>query len=97
MLGAQRRIEARIGQLFGKPEKGGRGKTSRHDERFNDSQRNFFRLLARALANECELTGDEWRKSRCALVSLVRGTGPGKDSPSRPRRGSIGVSATDGR
>ena len=52
---------------MGRPEE-----MSRHAESFNDEQRNYFRILARALANECELTADEWRKSRRALVSLVR-------------------------
>jgi hypothetical protein len=31
-----------------------------------------FRLLARALNGDCELTPDEWRKSRRALVALIR-------------------------
>ena len=71
MLGAQRRIEGRIGQLLNEPEKGGRGKTSEHDPRLRDYLPEF-RLLARALGDECELTVDEWRKSRRALVSLIR-------------------------
>ena len=75
MLGAQRRIEARIGQLLGEPEKGGRGKTktNTHAEEFisRDGDRSDFRILSHAY-NGCELTDDEWRKSRRALVSLVR-------------------------
>ena len=77
MLGAQRHIEARIGQLLGKPEKGGRGKkTHTHAYEFigRDGDRSDFRLLAKALDGEMEepLTDDEWRKSRRAFVSLVR-------------------------
>ena len=73
MMGASRRIEGRIGQLLGKPEKGGRGKTHTHADEFERwGDRTDFRLLARALANECELTADEWRKSRRSLVSLIR-------------------------
>ncbi len=72
MLGAQRRIEGRCGQLLGPAKMGRPEEKSRYAETFNDEQRNYFRLLARALANECELTADEWRKSRRALISLVR-------------------------
>jgi N6-adenosine-specific RNA methylase IME4 len=74
MLGAQRRIEARIGQLLGEPEKGGRGnKGSAMPEGF-DAQHLAadFRILSKSLGDDCELTDDEWRKSRRALVSLVR-------------------------
>ncbi len=39
MMGASRRIEGRIGQLLGKPERLGRGKKSpHHDEDFHDEQ-----------------------------------------------------------
>ena len=74
MLGAQRRIEARIGQLLGpaSAHKGGRGKTSDHDQTFDDHQLANFRLLAHAFSGNCELSSDEWRKSRRALVSLMR-------------------------
>lgn len=34
----------------------------------HDADRAAFRILARALAGECELTPDDWRKSRRALV-----------------------------
>jgi len=47
-------------------------KTARYAEGFNDEQRNFFRLLARALANEYELTADEWRKSRRSVLTTSR-------------------------
>ena len=48
MLGAQRRIEARIGQLLGEPKV---GRTNPHrDEVSNDQTRADFRILARASA-----------------------------------------------
>lgn len=81
MLGAQRRIEARIGQLMPPPKPGERTdlQPPDHDpevrriERHNDgAEAGDFRLLARALDGECELEPDEWRKSRRALVMLVR-------------------------
>ena len=78
MLGAQRHIEARIGQLLGPGEQGRRADLLPHrDEEVtsmipNDQDRANFRLLARAIDGECELTADEWRKSRRALVSLIR-------------------------
>jgi N6-adenosine-specific RNA methylase IME4 len=72
MLGAQRRIEARIGQLLGKPRRGVLSHAIDLIPRQNDHV--DFRLLGRALAGDCEpaLTDEEWRKSRRALVSLVR-------------------------
>lgn len=73
MLGAARRIEARIGQLLGHPREGrptaeysGRARSIPEDSRSD------FRLLAKALSGECGLTEDEWRKSRRALVAVVR-------------------------
>jgi N6-adenosine-specific RNA methylase IME4 len=78
MLGAQRRIEARIGQLLGPAIIGGdrQSDQSHHDETAShiphSEDRAAFRLLARALAGACELTADGWRKSRRSLVSLVR-------------------------
>lgn len=73
MLGAQRRIEGRIGQLMGDPLIGGRGKLSTMPESFDRQHLGAdFRLLARALSGDCTLTDEEWQKSRRALVSLVR-------------------------
>jgi len=73
MLGAQRRIEGRIGQLLNEKSKGGRGKKTRsHDYGFFRDTLIDFRLLGRALAGEGELTADEWQKTRRALVALVR-------------------------
>jgi N6-adenosine-specific RNA methylase IME4 len=72
MLGAQRRIEGRIGQLLGEPTPGvsnqGYNLVPSTDHRVD------FRLLGRALDGECTppLVEEEWRKSRRALVSLVR-------------------------
>lgn len=75
MLGAQRRIEGRIGQLLGETTQGQRTEITLSHEiksinRAND--RLDFRLLARALSGDCLLTDEEWQKSRRALVSLVR-------------------------
>ena len=75
MLGAQRRIEARIGQLLGEAKRGGKA-----DEQLDSvmaesirskDDRTDFRVLSHAF-DGCKLTDDEWRKSRRALVSLVR-------------------------
>ena len=72
MMGAQRRMEGRIGQLLGSAPGSGVDEESPHADFIHRERRREFRLLLRALANECELTADEWRKSRRALVSLVR-------------------------
>ena len=74
MLGAQRRIEARIGQLLGEPAPGRRSDLQPlpHDGKVDRHEADDFRLLGRALAGECGLTPDEWRKSRRALLKLVR-------------------------
>ena len=72
MLGAQRRIEARIGQLLGPPPGRGGKEKNDHGHSFYERFRDEARLLARALSGEYELTVDEWRKSRRALVSLIR-------------------------
>ena len=76
ILGAQRRIEGRIGQLLGEPRPGLRTDLEPLShaieviDRGND--RLDFRLLGRALSGDCTLTEDEWRKSRRALVATVR-------------------------
>ncbi len=75
MMGAQRRIEARIGQLLG-PEPGRGGKEiSPHAGSFHRERRKEFRLLAKAFNGECNLAEEEWRTSRRSLVSLVRSGG----------------------
>lgn len=77
MLGAQRRVEARIGQLLGKTELGerhdlkpslaGEGSIPRQD-------RNRFRQLARAFE---VLTEDaQWRRSRLSLIAYLREVAP---------------------
>jgi hypothetical protein len=71
LLGAARRIEARIGQLLGDPTDyiGGRGKkTSVHAQRFESRLRSEFRLLARWADR---LTDNEWRQSHRALVGML--------------------------
>ena len=71
MLGAQRRIEARIGQLLGAAVVGSHHSVTTEGAKVGKDDRSDFRILSRALG-DCELTEDEWRKSRRALVSLVR-------------------------
>ena len=56
MLGAQRRIEGRIGQLLGPAPGEGRKEMGQHADRFHKQFRKEFRLLAPALAGKCELT-----------------------------------------
>lgn len=77
ILGAQRRIEARIGQLLGEAKHGGdrRSDQATHaevDSITRDGDRADFRLLGKALGGEVELAPEEWAKSRRALVSTVR-------------------------
>lgn len=74
MLSAQRRCEARIGQLLGEPAKGGRGKKLEGmiSSLEQSADRADFRILAHALNGKCPLEFEEWRRSRRALVSLVR-------------------------
>lgn len=68
MLGAQRRVEARIGQLLGEAKSGPKQSSPVRDVSAKND-RSDFRLLSRGF--EC-LTDEEWRKSRRALVSLLR-------------------------
>lgn len=63
ILGARRRVEARIGQLLGDA----RSELSHEITRPND--RLDFRILARGVGS---LDDEEWRKSRRALVALLR-------------------------
>lgn len=72
MLGAARRIEGRIGQLLGERTSGGRGQKGPHADSIERQRREEFRLLGRALSGDCPLTEEEWRKSRRALVAVVR-------------------------
>lgn len=74
MMGASRRIEGRIGQLLGPAVRGrpAGGSNSHRDEINHSELREQFRLLGRALSGECPLTEEEWRKTRRALVAVVR-------------------------
>jgi N6-adenosine-specific RNA methylase IME4 len=75
MLGAQRRVEARIGQLAGPTSRGKRTDlTLGHDPKSLGDPHTLedFRVLANALGGNLVLEEDEWRKSRRALVALVR-------------------------
>ena len=72
MLGAQRRIEARIGQLLGPPKRG--KKVLGHEQELDERQRHDFRIIAKALNGELQepLVEDEWRKSRRAFTAMIR-------------------------
>lgn len=76
MLGAQRRVEGQLGQLLGEPQQGHRSDLQplpRVEEVVGRlADRHEFRLLARALRGEIEISSDEWRQSRRALVVLIR-------------------------
>lgn len=63
-----RHLEARIGQLIGDAMHGGdrTGEQVVHDQ-LEKRERFDFRILARALNGTCELSKDEWRKSRRLL------------------------------
>jgi hypothetical protein len=76
MLGAQRRVEARIGQLMGEPKRGrpSWGNPTRAEDIRRDGDRSDFRVLANALSGNVVLSEDEWRKSRRALVAFLRRT-----------------------
>jgi hypothetical protein len=84
ILGAQRRLEARIGQLIGPaPGQGARtDRTCQHDDKsaLHRQDQSDFRILARALDGKCELSDDEWRQSRRLLVDLIRARTP-RDEP----------------
>jgi hypothetical protein len=96
MLGIQRRIEARIGQLLGPTTSG-----KRHDLEpsvvpeglIDRHERQDFRTLARALDGEIQLEADEWRVSRRMLVERIREADPprGASEPEPPPRVSVQV------
>lgn len=70
MLGAQRRVEARIGQLLGEPRVGSPSIThARVIDEIPRNDRVRFRLLARGFGL---LTDDEWRQSRSALLKYLQ-------------------------
>lgn len=74
-LGAQRRLEARIGQLLGPTSQGGRPteENPTHAEGIHRAgDKADFRILARALDGKCELSKDDWRQSRRALVAFIK-------------------------
>ncbi|MGQ0836347.1 MAG: hypothetical protein ACT4O5_15785 [Gammaproteobacteria bacterium] len=89
MLGAQRRIEARIGQLLGEAEVGrpAAEKQISHAREIKHSDRNRFRTLARGFS---VLTDEEWRQSRAALLKLINQRAP------MPRRTPDVVVTADG-
>jgi len=65
MLGAQRRVEGRIGQLV-------QGRNHDYAEEFFRQQMKDFELLALGLAGDVTLSKEEWRQSRRALVARIR-------------------------
>src|SRR5262245_44145384 len=70
--GAQRRLEARIGQLLGDAERG-KHLSFDHDRMIAKDDRRYFRIEARALPEgDVQLSDDEWRNSRRQVVALVR-------------------------
>lgn len=75
-MGAQRRLEARIGQLLGETANGRRHDLEPSRVKEGDdvakNDRSDFRVLARALDGAADLTPDEWRMSRRALVALIK-------------------------
>jgi len=69
MAGAQRRVEARIGQLLGEAEVGSHHSVTTEGRKVHKSDRHDFRILAKGFD---ALSAEEWRKSRRKLVSLLR-------------------------
>jgi N6-adenosine-specific RNA methylase IME4 len=74
MLGTQRRIEARIGQLLGEPVQGRTQSlvVTKVSETADPHDISDFRLLANAFNGNCNLEFAEWRKSRRALIKLMK-------------------------
>lgn len=77
MLGAMRRIEARIGELLGEPGEPGRGRKRPHADVFHRERQREFRALAKAvdagvLDYDADGADSLWRSSRRALLETVR-------------------------
>lgn len=71
MRAAQRKVEARIGQLLGMAQVGNpHGKLISHAREISSTDRQRFRILARGL--ERGLTDEEWRSSREPLLKLIQ-------------------------
>lgn len=70
MLGAQRRVEARIGQLLGSPKCGPKQSSLASEDSVPRMDRHRFRILARGL--ELGLSADDWRQSRRDLIALIQ-------------------------
>lgn len=93
LMGAQRRVEARIGQLFAPPRRGSAPRTEREALAAElvpeAATRTAFRWLARALDGEVDLDVEEWRLPRDRLVALIRARlaldRPGGSRLGRPR------------
>lgn len=71
MLAAQRRVEARIGQLLGEPSHAP-GSATHRDDLTRGGDRRDFRILAHALNGDVQISEDDWRSSRRRLVSIIR-------------------------
>lgn len=73
MQGAQRRIEARIGEMLGPAENRGPATVDR-GPRLREIDRNTrqdFRLIARAF-DDAPLDDEEWRHSRSTVIRIIR-------------------------
>jgi DNA methylase len=86
MLGAQRRVEARIGELLGDRPGRGRAEMIQHAESFHGQIREEFRVLAEALNGHVDppIKDAEWRKSRRQLLGLIRDRLPASNITSLP-------------
>jgi hypothetical protein len=72
MLGAQRRVEARLGQLWAEKLKGGRGRKRSNSNGLQRRDIMEFRVLAAALEGKVALAPAEWQTNRHWLVEHVR-------------------------
>jgi hypothetical protein len=73
MLAAQRKVEARIGQLLGQASNGGDRRSDqfpRAATEISSSDRLRFRILARGL--ERGLPDEDWRRPRTRLIALIQ-------------------------
>lgn len=73
MLGAQRRLEGRIGQLLGEPKRGVHAESVVTDSGLSKDERGEFRLLSRAL--DGRFADEEWWVSRRAMLRMIKNPG----------------------
>lgn len=70
ILGARRRVEARIGQLLGEAKLGSHHSVTTEGAKLDKDDRADFRILAKAFLISLDL--EQWRTSRRALVAFIR-------------------------